>query len=154
MAKGILAYRKLCEEATTLQHHHPDWSFSKIGKKIGCSHAFVSIWVRRDLACEALDDQPRSGRFPKADAATQQHIVMAAQLPECRAAGAIAAKFEQSNQLKLSVSTVKGHLRQNGLRYLLPVAKPMLTDRHKLAELGFSKAYLRRQNQQAQMSKH
>ena len=144
MAKGILAYRKLREEATTLQHHHPDWSFSKIGKKIGCSHTFVSRWVRRDLACETLDDQPRSGRPLKADAAAQQHIVMAAQLPECRTAGAIAAKVEQGHQLKLSVPTVKRHLRQNGLQHLSPVAKPMLTDRHKLARLRFSKAYLRR----------
>ena len=79
-----------------MQHYHPDWSFSKIGRKIGCSHSFVSRWVRRDQACEALDDQPRSGRPPKADAAAQQHIVMAAQLPECRTAGAIAAKVEQS----------------------------------------------------------
>ena len=144
MAKGILAYRKLREEATTLQHHHPDWSFSKIGKKIGCSHTFVSRWVRRDLACETLDDQPRSGRPLKADAAAQQHIVMAAQLPECRTAGAIAAKVEQGHQLKLSVPTVKRHFRQNGLQHLSPVAKPMLTDRQKLARLRFSKAYLRR----------
>ena len=130
MAKGIVACRKVHEEATTLQHHHPDWSFSKIGKKLGCSHSFVSRWVRRDLACEALHDQPRSGRCPKADAAAQQHIVMAAQLPECRTAGAIAAKVEQSDQLKLSVPTVKHHLRQNGSQHLSPVAKPMLTDKH------------------------
>ena len=31
------------------------------------------------------------------------HIVMAAQLPDCRTAGAIAAKVEQGHQLKLSV---------------------------------------------------
>ena len=69
---------------------------------------------------------------------------MAAQLPECRTAGAIAAEVEQGHQLKLSVPTVKRHLRQNGLQHLSPVAKPMLTDRHKLARLRFSKAYLRR----------
>ena len=56
---------------------------------------------------ETLDDQPRSGRPLKADAAAQQHIVMAAQLPDCRTAGAIAAKVEQGHQLKLSVPTVK-----------------------------------------------
>ena len=58
------------------------------------------------------------GRPPKADAAAQQHIVMAAQLPKCRTAGAVAAKVEQSNQLKLSVPTVKRHTRQNGLQHL------------------------------------
>ena len=144
MVQGILAYRKLREEAVILHHYHPDWSFSKISKKIGCSHSFVSRWVRRHQACEALDDQPRSGRPPKADAAAQQHLVMAAQVPECRTAGAIAAKVQQDHQLKLSIPTVKRHLRQNGLQHLSPVVKPMLTDRHKLDRLRFSKAYLRR----------
>ena len=144
MVQGILAHRKFREEAVTLHHYHPDWSFSKISKKIGCSHSFVSRWVRRHQACEALDDQPRSGRPPKADAAAQQHLVMAAQVPECRTAGAIAAKVQQDHQLKLSIPTVKRHLRQNGLQHLSPVVKPMLTDRHKLDRLRFSKAYLRR----------
>ena len=87
MVQGILAYRKLCEKATNLQHYHPDWSCSKIGKKIRCSHSFVSRWVRRHHAYEALDDLPRSGRLPRADAAAQQHLVMAAQLPQYRTAG-------------------------------------------------------------------
>ena len=39
-----------------------------------------------------------------------------------RTAGAIAAKVEQSDQLKLSAPTVKCHLRQNGLQHLSPVA--------------------------------
>ena len=34
MVQSILAYRKLREEAVTLHHYHPDWSFSKISKKI------------------------------------------------------------------------------------------------------------------------
>ena len=43
--------------------------------------------MRRHQACEAPDDQPRSGRPPRADAAVQQRLVAAAQLPECRTAG-------------------------------------------------------------------
>ncbi len=92
MAKDNLVYRELQEQATALKHYHPEWSFSQFGRKIGCSPSFVSRWVTRDQAGLALDDQPRSGRPPKADAAAQQHIVMAAQLPECRTAAAIAAK--------------------------------------------------------------
>ena len=65
----------------------------------------------------------------KADAAAQQHIVMAAQLPECRTAGAIAAKVEQSHQLKLTVPTVKRHLRQNGLQHLSPLVTKTHADR-------------------------
>ncbi len=144
MAKGILVYRKLREQATTLKQFHPDWSFSQIGKKIGCSPSFVSRWVTRNQAGQALEDQPRSGRPPKADAAAQQHIVMAAQLPECRTAGAIAAKVQQDHQLRLSVQTVRRHLRQNGLQHLSPVAKPMLTAQHKHDRLRFSKSFLRR----------
>ena len=43
--------------------------------------------MKRYQACQALDDKPRSGRPSRADAAAQQHLVMAAQLPECRTAG-------------------------------------------------------------------
>ncbi|KAL3131043.1 hypothetical protein ABBQ38_008592 [Trebouxia sp. C0009 RCD-2024] len=144
MAKGIVALQKLREQAATLKKYHPDWSFNKIGKKIGCRHSFVSRWVRRDQACEPLHDQSRSGRPPKADAAAQEHIVMAAQLPECRTAADVAAKLQQDQHLSFSVTTVKRVLRQHGLQHLSPVARPMLTDSHKLARVKFAKAVLRR----------
>ncbi|KAL3147684.1 hypothetical protein ABBQ32_002434 [Trebouxia sp. C0010 RCD-2024] len=144
MAKGIVALQKLREQAATLKKYHPDWSFNKIRKTIGCRHSFVSRWVRRDQACEPLHDQSRSGRPPKADAAAQEHIVMAAQLPECRTAPDVAAKLQQDQHLSLSVTTVKRVLRQHGLQHLSPVARPMLTDSHKLARVKFAKAVLRR----------
>ena len=104
MTKGIVATHKLREQAATLKKYHPDWSFSKIGKKIGCSHSFVSRWVSKDQACEPLHDQSRSGRPPKADAAAQEHIVMEAQLPECRTAADVAAKLQQDQHLSLNVT--------------------------------------------------
>lgn len=96
--------------------------------------------MRRDQACEPLHDQARSGRPPKADAAAQKHMVMAAKLPECRTAADIAAKLQQDHHLNFNVPTVKRLLRQNGLQHLSPVARPMLTDNHKLARVRFARA--------------
>ena len=82
MAKAIPVYRKDREKLlpcnTTIQQFQQDWR-----------HSFVSRWVRRDQACEALDEQPRSGRPPKVEAA--------AKLPEGRTAGAMAAKLQQDH---------------------------------------------------------
>lgn len=111
MAKAIPVYRKDREKLlpcnTTIQQFQQDWR-----------HSFVSRWVRRDQACEALDEQPRSGRPPKVEAA--------AKLPEGRTAGAMAAKLQQDHQPQLSVPPVC-HMKQNGLQHLSPVVKPMLT---------------------------
>ena len=144
MAKGITTHHKLRQEAVILKKHHPDWSFEKIAKKIGCSNAFVSRWVARDQAYGHVADKPRSGRPAKADDAAQKLLVMAAQHPECRTAADIAAKVKQEHELDLSTSSVKRLLRQNGLQHVSPVARPMLTDKHKQDRVKFAKAIIRR----------
>lgn len=105
------------QEAIILKKYHPDWSFSKIGRKIGCSRSFVRRWVERDQAGEPQHDQPRTCRPAKFDFAVQKYIVKAAKLPDCRNATNIAAKLQQTRQLTLSASTVSRILRQSGLQY-------------------------------------
>lgn len=146
MVKGIATHQTSRQEAVILRKHHPDWSLQKIAKRIGCSHAFVSRWVGRYQVYGHVQDKPRSGRPAKANAAAQQHLVMAAQHPECRSAADIAAKAKQDHQLDLSISTVKRLLRQNGLQHLSPVARPILTAKHKLQRVRFAKAIIRRFN--------
>jgi len=132
-------------EAVNLWKHHQHWSFSVIAKKIKCRHAFVSRWVRRYQQLGHVNDQFRSGRPPKADAAAVQHILMVAQLPDCNTADAIAAKTKQDLELCLSRSTVKRLLRGQGLLHLPPKVIRLLTARQKLARVKFAKAALRRE---------
>ena len=94
--KHITASQELCLRAVHLKQDHQDWSYSKIGKKIGCSHKFVSRWVARHEQGEGVSDQQRSGRPLKADADAQEYIYMAAQLPECSGAADVAAKTQQA----------------------------------------------------------
>lgn len=144
MVKTTSSLAKLRFEAVTLKQHHPDWSFRKIAKKIHCSHVSVSTWVARYAQCGQLEDKPRSGRPRKADAAAVQHIVNAAEHPECRTAADIAAKVQQDYDLKISASTVRFILRENGLQHLSPRAVPVLTCIHKKGRVTFAREYLRR----------
>ena len=111
----IKSSQELRFEAVTLHKHHPDWSFRAIGKKMHCSHQFVSRWIARHRESGHVKDQPRPGRPHKADAAAVQHISMAAKLPECFTTNDIA---QQDLGLKLSISTVERVLRRQGLTHL------------------------------------
>ena len=144
MPSGITSRQKLRHEAVALKKHHPDWSHSRIAVRIGCSPGFVSRWVSRDQLCGNVDDKPRTGRPPKADAATQELLTQAAQHPDCRTAADIASKMQQVNQQEYSISTVRRILRQNGFHYLPPVVVPMLTATQMLNRVKFARAYLRR----------
>ncbi|DBA69093.1 TPA: hypothetical protein ACH3X2_013251 [Trebouxia sp. C0005] len=116
--KHITASQELRLKAVHLKQDHQDWSHSKIGKKIGCSHKFVSRWVARHQQDKGVSDQQRSGRPLKADADAQQYIYMAAQLPECSSAADLAAKIQQAKGLKLSPSSITRLLRRKGLQHL------------------------------------
>ena len=113
-----------------LKQDHQDWSHSKTGKKIGCSHKFASRWVARRQQGEGVSDLDRSGRPLKADANAQQYIFMAAQLPECSSAADVAAK----SQLKgLKMSSITRLLRRKGLQHLTAKLVPKLKAGQKLA---------------------
>ena len=115
--KHITASEELRLKAVHLKQVHQDWSYSKIGKEIGCSHKFVSRWVARHQQAKGVSDQQRSGRPLKADADAQQFIYMAAQLPECSSAADVAAKTQQEIGLKMSISSITRLLRRQGLQH-------------------------------------
>ena len=144
MPQGILSYHKLRQEAASCKRWNPDWSYSKIAKHLGCSHSFVSRWVDRNKAYGHVDDKPRSGRPPKANAAAHKQLVMAAQHPECRTAADIAAKAERDHQQHFSTSLVKRVLRKNGFQHLSPQARPILSAQNMVNRVRYARAILRR----------
>ena len=146
MPGGITSRQKRRFEAISLKKHHPDWSCRKIAKQIDCCHTLVSRWVARHAECEQLEDNPRSGRPPKADAAAVQHIVKTAQLAACRTAAGIASKVQQDIGLNCSLSTIRTVLKENGMQHMSPRVVPQLTVRHKRARVRFARQYLRRDN--------
>jgi len=101
--------------------------------------------VRRYQQLGHVNDQLRSGRPPKADAAAVQHILMVSQLPDCNTADAVATKSKQEMEVHLSRSTVKRLLTGQGLLHLPPKVIPLLTARQELARVKFAKAALRRE---------
>lgn len=132
-------------QAALAKKFSPNLSFSAIGKRIGCGHAFVSRWSARYVQYGHVDDLPRPGRPPIADEAAQQHILEAAKLPECRTAADIAAKAKQDLGKQSSPSTVRGFLRSKGLSHKHPKVIPCLTATQKLNRVRFAKAALRRE---------
>ena len=110
--------QKLRLKAVHCKQHNQSWSAAKIGKHIGCSGNFVSRWVNRYQQLGSVNDSHRSGRPQKADAAAQEYIFEAAQLPECTSAADIAAKTQQAVGLKISASAITRLLRRKGLQHL------------------------------------
>ncbi len=111
--KHITASQELCLKAVHLKQDHQDWSYSKIGKKIGCSHKLSADGWQQG---KGVSDQQRSGRPLKADADAQQYIHLAAQLPECSSAADVAAKTQQAKGLEMSPSSITRLLRSKGLQ--------------------------------------
>ena len=144
MVKATKSFWKLRSEAVSLKKHHPTWSCRKIAKHMGCSHTFVIKWVARNEQSGQLEDKHRSGRPPKADAAAVQHIVKAAQQPECSTAADIAAQVEQEEALIFSVSTIRAVLKKQGLQNLAARAVPALTPQQKVLRVQLARKYLRR----------
>ena len=137
--------QKLRLQAVHCKQHNQSWSAAKIGKHTGCSSKFVNRWVGRHQQSGSINDKPRSGRPPEADAATEQHVLMAAQLTECTSAADIAAKSQQATGTKLSARTVRRLLRKKGLQHLTAKVVPMLKPEQKLARVRFAKLALRRE---------
>lgn len=144
-SKSISAARDLRLKAAWVKQLNPNLSFSAIGKRIGCSHAFVSRWSARYEQYGHVDDLPRPGRPPIADEAAQQHVLEAAKLPECRTAADIVAKAKQDLGKQLSPSTVRSILKSRGLSHKPPKVIPCLTAKQKLNRVMFAKAALRRE---------
>ncbi|DBA95132.1 TPA: hypothetical protein ACH3X1_015687 [Trebouxia sp. C0004] len=113
--KHTTASQELRLKAVHLKQDHPDWSYSKIGKKTGCSHKFVSRWVARHQQGKGVSDQQRS------------------------------AKTQQAKGLKMSPSSITRLLRRKGLQHLTAKMVPMLTASQKLARVRYAKAALRRE---------
>ena len=130
-------------KAVHIKQLNPSWSNCKVAKRIGCSHHFVNRWVARHQQSQHVSDKPRPGRPQKASADAQQHIYMAAQLPECTSAADIAANVQCAIGSKLSSSTVTRLLRRKGLQHLRPRVVPMLTASHMLDRVYLAKAALR-----------
>ena len=107
--------QKLRLEAVHCKQQNQSWSASKIGKHIGCSSKFVNRWDEGYEHFGSVSDKPRSGRPQKADAAAEQHIIMAAQLLECTNSADVAAKTQEATGVKLSPRSVRRLLRKKGL---------------------------------------
>ncbi len=108
-------------EAVHLCQHSLSSSTSAIAKQMGCRHGFVKRWVTRHQQLGHVRDSPRSGRLHKATAAAVQHVLMAAQLPECTSAADIAARTKQDLEVQLSRSSVTRILKRKG--HAAPVTK-------------------------------
>jgi len=130
-------------EAVHLCQHSPSSSFSAIAKQMGCRHGFVKRWVTRHQQLGHVRDSPRSGRPHKATAAAVQHVLMAAQLPECTSAADIAARTKQDLEVQLSRSSVTRILKRKGMQHLSPKVVPLLTAMQKAARIKFARAALR-----------
>ena len=141
----ITASQQLRLKAVHCKQLNPSWSNCKIGKHVGCSHHFVKRWVTRHQQSQHVSDKPRSGRPQKADADAEQHIYMAAQLPECTSAADIAANTERALGSKFSSSTVTRLLRKQGLQHLRARIVPMLRACHKVDRVTFARKALRRE---------
>ena len=141
----ITASQQLGLKAVHCKQLNPSWSNCKIGKHVGCSHHFVKRWVTRHQQSQHVSDKPRSGRPQKADADAEQHIYMAAQLPECTSAADIAANTERALGSKFSSSTVTRLLRKQGLQHLRARIVPMLKACHKVDRVTFARKALRRE---------
>lgn len=141
----ITVSQQLRLRAVHCKQQNQSWSAAKIGKHVGCSGKFVNRWVKRHEQLGSVNDSHRSGRPQKSDAAAEEYIYMAAQLPECTSAADIAAKTQQATGLKLSASSVTRLLRKKGLQHLTAKVVPMLTASQKLARVKFAKSALRRE---------
>ncbi|DBA87898.1 TPA: hypothetical protein ACH3X1_004887 [Trebouxia sp. C0004] len=110
---------------------------------MGCRHGFVKRWVTRHKQLGHVRDSPRSGRPHKASVAAVQHVLMAAQLPECTSAADIAARTKQDVEVQLSRSSVTRILKRKGMQHLSPKVVPLLTAMQKAARIKFARAALR-----------
>ncbi|DBA79928.1 TPA: hypothetical protein ACH3X1_008138 [Trebouxia sp. C0004] len=110
---------------------------------MGCRHGFDKRWVTRHKQLGHVRDSPRPGRPQKASAAAVQHVLMAAQLPECTSAADIAARTKQDVEVQLSRSSVTRILKRKGMQHLSPKVVPLLTAMQKAARIKFARAALR-----------
>ncbi|DBB01622.1 TPA: hypothetical protein ACH3X1_000262 [Trebouxia sp. C0004] len=127
-------------EAVHLCQHSPGSSFSAIAKQMGCRHGVVKRWVTRHTQLGHVKDSPRSGRAHKASAAAVQHVLTAAQLPECTSAADIAAGAQQDVEVQLSRSSVTRILKRKGMQHLSPKVVPLPTAMQKAARIKFTRA--------------
>ncbi len=118
-----------------LCQHSPSSSFSAIAEQIGCGHGFVKRWVTRHQQLGHVKDSARSGRPHKATAAAVQHVLMAAQPPECTSTADMAARTKQDLQVQLVRSSVTRILERKGMHHLSPKVVPLLTAMQKAARI-------------------
>ena len=130
-------------QAVHLKLHHPEWTLRQVGSKIGRSHGFARKWINCHQQHGTVADQPRSGRPSRMTEEANQQALAAAQQEQCRTSAAIAAEVQQQSGLKISTSTVRRFLRQQGLSHLRPRLVPILTAKHIAARLSFARKALR-----------
>ena len=118
----------------------PQLSHAAVAKEIGCSKSTVKYWLQRWKQSKDLTDTSRSGRrrmtIPKQD----QRILSLAEEQTFVTARDVAHRMKRK-RVEISERTVRRRLKEAGAKYNRPIAKSLLTERHRENRLKWAQEH-------------
>ena len=116
-----------------------------VARAMGVNHKSINELLRKYRNTNDVADLPRPGRPKLTTRQQDRFIVNAALRSRSRTGPDIQSQLERANphQRRMSTQTVRNRLHAAGLRSRSMVKKPLLTPRHKVARLQWTREHVR-----------
>ena len=116
-------------------------SISATARQFNVHRSTLRVWLTRFLNTGSVSDLPRRGRG-RVTTAGQDRFIVLCHLRNRFQPATVTAR-EIPGVRRISDSTVRRQLRENGLQCRRPAVRPQLQPRHRQARLQWARLYLR-----------
>lgn len=124
------------------------FTFKNVAIRLGVSPSVIFRLKQRFLATGRVKERPRSGRPRSTDARADRFIIRQALTSRTNTAKRIRSVLRVTNNLNISVQTVRNRLRAAGLASRVAARRPRHTPAHRAARRAWSAVHVRWTRQQ------
>jgi transposase len=121
----------------------PKFGINQIAKLIKCNRSTVIRWLKRWDETKDLSDREKTGR-PRTTT-RQQDEIMIDLVREDIDEGLTSEKIHgqlMNENINVSDRTVRRRLSEAGFKYMKPLSKPLLTERHQRKRLSWARSFI------------
>jgi len=119
----------------------PKMNITQIGKELRCARAAVRTWLQRYEETGDVQDKEGRGRNRKTTE-RQDNMIGALMEQDTEQSAAGISEILQTKGVDISPTTVRQRLKEQGWKFKMPLAKPLLKEDHRTNRLRWARTML------------